>query len=88
MGDPREGPGGRGPPLSKGLDDRPPLLSLSQGPDLALYLMRLFHEQSSLVGKYRTVQPQITHELHIFTVIVRIRPLKAILCIASGNEVL
>ena len=46
------------------------------------YQMRLFHEQSSLVGKWRTVQQQITHELHKFTVIV-IRPHKAILFIAS-----
>ena len=48
------------------------------------YQMRLFHELSSLVGKYRTVQQQITHELHIFTVIV-ILPLKAILCIARSK---
>ena len=84
MADPREGPRGPGPPFfCKGLDERPPHLSLSQGLDLALYLMPLFHEQSSLVGKYRTVQQQITHELHIFTVIV-IRPRKAILCIAGS----
>ena len=83
MADPREVPGGRGPPLSKDLDDRPRSLCLSQGQDLALYLMRLFHEQSSLVGKYRTVQQQITYELHIFSVIV-IWPRKAILCIAGS----
>ena len=49
------------------------------------YQMRLFHELSSLVGKYRTVQQQITHELHIFSVIV-IRPQKAILCIARSKR--
>ena len=49
------------------------------------YHMRLFHELSSLVGKYRTVQQQITHELHIFTMIV-IRPLKAILCITRSKR--
>ena len=50
------------------------------------YQMRLFHKLGSLVGKYRTVQQQITHELHIFTVIV-IRPhdQKAILCIARSK---
>ena len=49
------------------------------------YQMPLFHELSSLVGKYRTVQQQITHELHIFTMII-IRPLKAILCIAKSKR--
>ena len=49
------------------------------------YQMRLFHELSSLVGKYRTVQQQITRELHIFTMII-IRPLKAILCIARSKR--
>ena len=49
------------------------------------YQMRLFHELSSLVGKYRTVQQQITHELHIFTMII-IRPHKAILCIARSKR--
>ena len=47
------------------------------------YQMRLFHEQSSLVGKWRTVQQHITQELHKFTVIV-IRPRKAILCTAGS----
>ena len=49
------------------------------------YQMRLFHKLGSLVGKYRTVQQQITHELHIFTMII-IRPLKAILCIARSKR--
>ena len=47
------------------------------------YQMRLFHEQSSLAGKCRTVQQHITQELHKFTVIV-IRPHKAILCTAGS----
>ena len=49
------------------------------------YQMRVFHEQSSLVGKYRIVQQQITHELHIFTMIV-IPPQKAILCVARSKR--